>query len=155
MNDQTPSVLSINLSKGGIPKLPVDAANVTLAGLEGDGHDHDKHNTPMQAISLLDVEDCEDLQNEGFDVFPGATGENITCRGLSVDDLTIGDRLHFSGGVELELTKKRKPCFVLDSIDPTLKDVFGGRCGFLAKVITMGTIRTGETIDVQHTDHVN
>ena len=46
------------------------------------------------------------------------------------------------------MTKKRKPCFVLDSIDPKLKEVIVDRCGFLAKVIIEGDVRAGETIEV-------
>jgi len=149
MNDAAPIVLSVNISPGGIPKKPVEVAHVDATGLRGDGHDHDKHNTPMQAISILDIEDYDDLKREGYEVFPGATGENITCRGLSVDDLANGDRLRFSGGVVLELTKKRKPCFVLDAIDPALKDTIVGRCGYLAKVIVTGELRPGETIAVE------
>jgi MOSC domain-containing protein YiiM len=77
-------------------------------------------------------------------------GENLTVRGLEVDDLQVGDRLRLSGGVELEYTKSRSPCFVLDSISPRLKEVVKGRCGGYAKVITPGEIRPGETIDVEH-----
>ena len=148
MSDLAPHILSVNISHGGIPKTPVEIARVTTEGFAGDGHDHDKHYGPVMAISLLDMEDYEDLQAEGYDVFPGATGENITCQNLSIDDLQIGDRLRFEGGVELELTKKRKPCFVLDTIDPTLKEVIVGRCGFLARVITEGELRTGEAIEI-------
>ena len=85
---------------------PIDVGVVIPGGLQGDRHNHDKHDTPLQAISLLDIEDCHDLQREGYAVDAGSTGENITCRNLSIDDLAIGDRLHFSGGVVLELTKK-------------------------------------------------
>lgn len=141
-------VISINSSDGGIPKTPVRSARVLAGGLEHDAHDHDKHNTPLQAISLIDVEDLDDLRKEGFDVFPGATGENITVRGLSVDELHVGDRLRFSGGVEIELTKVRQPCFVLDAIDAKLKKAIMGRCGFLAKVICTGAIRVNDTIDI-------
>lgn len=148
-----PFVVSVNISGGGIPKTPVPEAQITLRGLAGDAHDHDKHNTPMQAVSLIDEEDLDDLRREGFDVFPGATGENITVRGLNVDALAVGDRLVFSGdggrgGVELELTKQRKPCYVLDAIDPRLKEVIVGRCGYLTKVLVEGTLRPGETVQV-------
>ena len=143
-----PWVISINISDGGIPKRSVESAQVLLSGLENDAHDHEKHGTPMQAISLIDVEDLDDLRAEGFDVFPGATGENITVRGLSVDGLRIGDRLRFSGGVELELTKVRQPCFVLDAIDPKLKVAIKERCGFLAKVVRAGELQVGERIEV-------
>lgn len=141
-------VVSVNISGGGIPKLPVPAATVEPAGLVGDAHDHEKHNTPVQAVSIIDLEDLDNLRAEGFDVAPGATGENITVRGLDVDALEVGDRLHFSGGVAVELSKRRKPCYVLDAIDPELKVAISGRCGFYARVCTTGAIRSGEQIDV-------
>jgi MOSC domain-containing protein YiiM len=143
-------VISINISSGGIPKRPVERAEVTFAGLAGDAHDHEKHNTLLQAISIIDVEDLEDLAGEGFNVVSGATGENITVRGLNVDTLQIGDRLRFCGSsaVELELTKVRQPCYVLDAIDPRLKKAIVGRCGFLAKVIHPGELQVGETIEI-------
>ena len=59
-----PSVVSVNISAGGIPKRPVEVAAVTVDGLAGDAHDHDKHNGPHVAISLIDVEDCDDLAAE-------------------------------------------------------------------------------------------
>jgi len=153
MSHSTPSisaatVVSVNISGGGIPKRPVEAGEVTVDGLAGDAHDHDKHNTPLQAISLLDVEDLDDLRREGFDVGPGITGENVTVRDLNVDDMEIGDQIRLSGGVMLELTKKRNPCYVLDAIDPELKTVIVGRCGFYAKVLETGQISPGETLEV-------
>ena len=144
------TIVSVNVSAGGIPKLPVNEAEVTPGGLAGDGHDHDKHNTPLQAISIFDLEDLEDLRVEGYDVSPGILGENLTVKGLETDELKPGDRLRLSGGVELEFTKLRKPCFVLDAVSPDLKEVIKGRCGGYAKVITAGAVRAGETIDVHH-----
>jgi MOSC domain-containing protein YiiM len=144
----SPLVISVNISSGGIPKTPVGEAEVTTRGLRDDVHNHDKHNTPQQALSILDEEDLDDLRAEGFAVSPGATGENLTVRGLNIDARAVGDRLVFSSGVEIELTKVRKPCYVLDAIDPQLKEVIVGRCGFLAKVIRTGTIRPHETIEI-------
>ena len=149
-----PIVVSVNISRGGIPKRPVKRAEVRIGGLVGDGHNHEKHNTPLQAMSLIDAEDLDDLRAEGFVVHRGATGENVTVRRLSLDDLEPGDRLRFSGGVEIELTKKRKPCYVLDAIDSRLKEVIVGRCGFLAKVIREGMLTPGETIEVIRTAEV-
>lgn len=146
MPEAKPTVVSLNISPGGIPKLPRDRVRVAPSGLAGDGHDHEKHDNPLQAVSLIDLEDLEDLRSEGFDVFPGATGENVTVRGLDVDGLAPGDRLRFEGGVELEVTRLRQPCFVLDSIDPQLKKAIRGRCGALARVITTGEIGVGETL---------
>lgn len=147
MNESSAIVLSVNISDGGIPKLPIDVGDVTTNGLAGDGHDHEKHNSPMQAICIIDQEDLNDLAGEGYDLPPGATGENLTVRNLNADELNIGDRLRFSGGLELEITKMRKPCFVLDAIDPQLKETIKGRCGCYGKVIIPAQIRAGETID--------
>ena len=55
----------------------------------------------------------------------------------------------FSDGVILELTKIRKPCYVLDAIDPRLKEVIIGRCGFYAKVLQEGLINTGDNIFIK------
>ncbi len=143
-----PRVISVNRSSGGIPKRPIERGQVTEAGLLGDAHDHEKHRTPLQAISVIDMEDLEDLEAEGFDVFPGATGENLTVRGLSVDELAVGDRLELSGGTLLELSKRRQPCYVLDAIDPRLKTAIRNRCGFYARVIRGGAVAAGETVRV-------
>ena len=145
-----PTVVSVNISPGGIPKRPLDEVMVTERGLTGDGHNHDKHNTPIQAVSVIDVEDLDELRTEGFNVSPGATGENLTDRGLDVDALAVGDQLHFSGGLELVLTKVRHPCYVLDAIDPQLKGAIVGRCGYLAKVAKPAIVRPGESITVVH-----
>ena len=141
-------ILSVNISGGGIPKLPIEAGDVTVDGLAGDAHDHEKHNTPLQALCLIDDEVLTALRGEGFDVGPGATGENLTMRGLDVNHLEIGDQLQFSGGVEVELTKRRKPCYVLDQIDPELKVAIAGRCGYYARVTRPGRIAPGETVRV-------
>lgn len=150
MIDEHPTVVSVNISGGGIPKRPISVGEVTTEGLVGDAHDHQKHNSPAQAISLLDVEDIADLAAEGFDVYPGATGENLTVRGLDADTLAVGDRLRLSGGVELQITKIRKPCYVLDAISPELKHAISGRCGCYAKVLSGGRVRAGATIHREH-----
>jgi MOSC domain-containing protein YiiM len=141
-------VISVNISSGGIPKAPLDVGVVKTDGIVGDGHNHEKHNTPMQALCLFDIAGIEELKHEGYPLSPGAIGENVTLDGIDVDDLEIGDRLRFSGGVEVEITKRRKPCYVLDAIDTTLKKALIDRCGVYAKVIEGGELRPGETVEV-------
>ena len=48
---------------------------------------------------------------------------------VCVSHLGLGLVPQLSGGVVLEYTKVRKPCYVLDSIDPQLKTDVVGRCG--------------------------
>ncbi|MDP7008199.1 MAG: MOSC domain-containing protein [Phycisphaerales bacterium] len=142
------TVLSVNVSPGGIPKIPVDSCMVTVDGLSGDGRDHDKHISTDRAISLIDKEILDDLNNEGYDLCFGAVGENLTVENLNVQSLNPGDVLTFSGGVIIELVESRRPCFVLDPLGENLKTDIVGRSGYLAKVLTEGTIAPFETIEV-------
>ncbi|MBC8309384.1 MAG: MOSC domain-containing protein [Planctomycetes bacterium] len=143
------TVLSVNVSKGGIPKLPIDSCVVSFDGLDGDGRDHDKHISRDRAISLIDREILDQLEAEGYDVSPGAVGENLTVENLNVQELEPGDLLTFSGGVVIELVEGRRPCFVLDPLGVDLKKDIVGRCGYLARVITEGELARGESIQIQ------
>jgi MOSC domain-containing protein YiiM len=139
-------LMAVNISKGGIPKLPVPGALVTETGLVGDGQEHLKHTKPSRAISLLDLEIIEQLNAEGYPVHPGALGENLTIRDLH-GKVAVGDHLRFSGGVEICLSEARKPCFVLDAVDPKMKETTVGRLGWLASVVRPGEIVPGETVE--------
>ena len=142
------SVISINISDGGIPKLPVDSCEVSVDGLVGDGKTHKKHETSLRAVSLFDKEILDQLVSEGYEIIPGSIGENFTVENLHVQTLQTGDRLSFEGGLLIELVEPRKPCFVLDAIDSNLKKDIVGRCGFLARVIDESTIKNGASISI-------
>jgi MOSC domain-containing protein YiiM len=117
-------------------------------GLANDGREHSKHAIVERAVSLFDVEIMKQLNTEGYVLVPGAIGENITVENLDVQTLESGDRLCFTGGVVIELTEARKPCFVLDPLGISLKKDIVGRCGYLAKVITEGIFYVGDEIVV-------
>jgi MOSC domain-containing protein YiiM len=138
----TPSVgrlIAVCVSSGGIPKRSVCCAQITAKGLAGDEHAHEKHNRPERAVSLFDWEILTQLRSEGFLLYPGAIGENLTVAGVHVQRLPPGTLLEI-GDVLLRLEQPRKPCYVLDSIHPCLKDVIAGRCGYLASVAREGII---------------
>ena len=46
----------------------------------------------------------------------------------------------------LEVTRLRKPCYVLDAIDPALKDRIAGRCGAYARVLRQGRLSADQRI---------
>ena len=142
-------VVAVCISSGGVPKHPVDSAEVSTDGLAGDAHDHEKHCRPDRAVSIQDLEVLEELKGEGYAVGPGVIGENLTVRGLNVQQLSAGDRLVIEDGPVLELVGPRKPCFVLDAIDPKLQYAVVGRCGFMARVQRPGQLRPGQRIEVQ------
>lgn len=139
------TVVAIGVSGGGIPKQALDEVQVTKDGFVGDVHAHAKHNRPDRAISLFDVEILDQLRKEGFPLYPGAIGENLTVAGLHVQSLPRGTLLEI-GSVLLRLEEPRKPCYVLDAINPCLKDVIVGRCGYMASVVQEGVIQPGMEI---------
>lgn len=147
MNAKIPTVISINVSPGGVPKLPIEKVYINQNGLEGDGHNHAKHNNPIQAVCLQDIEKLNELNQFGYSLKPGQAGENLTVENLAVNNLPLGSILKFSGGVILELSKIRKPCYVMDSIHPRLKEEALGRHGMYAKVLQEGRLAAGETIE--------
>jgi MOSC domain-containing protein YiiM len=143
----TALLVATSISPGGIPKRPVHSATVTELGIEGDGRAHAKHNRLDRAISLFDLEILLQLVDEGYPLAPGVAGENFTVQGLNVQQLSPGVRLAI-GPVELRLEQPRKPCYVLDAIDPRLKEAILGRCGYMASVIRGGIVHPGMPIEV-------
>lgn len=117
-------------------------------GLVGDGHEHEKHVRPHRAVLIQDVEKLEELTGEGFALAPGILGENLTVRGLGVQRLAPGTRLRFEDGPLIELSEPRRPCYVLDQIDPRLQTAVAGRCGYLARVIEHGRVFVNQGIEV-------
>ena len=149
MHEIKPQVVAVCISGGGIPKHPQAYAEILFSGLKGDGHNHAKHHNPLQAVCLQDEENLKQLRQEGFPLYYGTTGENLIVQNLYIQKLSIGTVLEFEGGVILELTKERKPCYVLDAIDVRLKEVIVGRCGLYAQVLQEGIIRVGESIQLR------
>ncbi len=138
-------LVAVCTSSGGIPKYPLARVQVTTTGLSGDGHSHAKHIRPERAVSLFDLEILTQLQKEGFPLYPGAIGENLTIAGLHVQSLPPGTLLQI-GEVLLRLEGPRKSCYVLDAIDLNLKDVIVGRCGYMASVLHGGLIEPGMNV---------
>lgn len=155
------SILQINISRGGVPKHAVPEGVVTRLGIEGDLHAHPEvHGGPSKALLLITSEGTAELIEEGFPLFPGALGENITTVGLDRRTMRLGQRYQ-AGEILIELTKVRTPCKTIQVYGAAIgKAVYDDRVkagdhtserwglsGFYARVITPGTIRTGDSIE--------
>lgn len=104
-------VAQVNVSPGGVPKLPVDAAFVGSLGLAGDDHhDRTEHGGPLRAVSLYTVEAIARVRAEGHPIAPGSAGENLTLQGIELSTLAAGHRLAVGESVVLEITKPVTPC---------------------------------------------
>ena len=98
-------VVQVNVSPGGVPKLPVDRAWVGELGLEGDAHhDFTSHGGPHRAVCLFSIEAIERLQAEGHPVEPGSVGENLTTTGIEWSLLPVGTMARIGDELVLELS---------------------------------------------------
>ncbi len=111
----TGRVIQVNVSPGGVPKLPVAEARVGRDGLEGDAHDHSAvHGGPHRAVCLLASEAIERVRADGHTgVGPGSVGENLTTAGIELALLPVGARLAIGAEVVLEIAGPANPCDVI------------------------------------------
>jgi MOSC domain-containing protein YiiM len=106
-----PRVYQINVSEGGVPKLPVPKAYITVQGVAGDRQQSAQyHGGVDRAVCLYSSEVIEALRSEGHAVAPGSCGENLTLAGLDWAQLKPGDRLRIGPDVRLEVTSYTNPC---------------------------------------------
>jgi MOSC domain-containing protein YiiM len=103
--------VGLYVSQGGVPKLEIPEAQVTLLGLEGDRQrDLRYHGGPQRAVCLYSHECIERLRAEGHPIVPGGTGENIVLAGLDWNEITPGTRLRLGNEVKIEITSYCTPC---------------------------------------------
>ena len=158
----TGSIVQINISPGGIPKRPVFEAEITPVGIRGDSWAHPQiHGGPKQAVLLVTSEGIDELIAQGYPLFAGALGENLTTHGLDRRQMRIGQRYRI-GEVVLETTKMRVPCTTLDIYGPSIKGAIydaqikasdaasprWGLSGFYTRVLRGGIIRPGDIIEL-------
>src|SRR3954453_18312689 len=98
-------VLSVNVSAGGVPKLPIERAWVGPLGLDGDKHrEMTVHGGPYGAVCLFAIEAIERLQAEGHPVQPGSVGDNLTTSGIEWPLQPTGTRARIGPDLVIELT---------------------------------------------------
>ncbi len=155
-DEQTGSIVQLNLSRGGVPKLPVMLAEVTELGLAGDGHNESLaiHGGPERALCLFAIERIEALAAEGHPIFAGATGENITTRGIDWDTVVPGALFRLGAGVLIEITRYTTPCrtnarwFTGGAFLRMHQDRFPGWSRVYARVLQGGMLRPGDSVAV-------
>ena len=106
-------VHSINIStQGGVPKLPIDKAEIKFEGVEGDFNKfrtEKKNSIGTRAVTLFSLEQIEKLKSEGHSIDVGTTGENITIVGVDWPSLEVGARMMI-GEAMIELSEPTAPC---------------------------------------------
>jgi len=151
----TGRVMQINVSAGGVPKLPVERAFVNRFGLEGDRHnDFTMHGGPHRAVCLFAMEVIERLQAEGHPIEPGGAGENLTTWGVEWSLLPIGSKVRVGSELELELASPTAPCatqtrnFSDGNFNRILIDLHPSDSRMYARVLHEGVVAVGDQITV-------
>lgn len=149
-------VLQVNISPGGVPKLPIDRAWVGPDGLEGDKHrEFTVHGGPHRAVCLFGMEVIERLQAEGHPIVAGGAGENLTTWGIEWSLLPVGALIHVGDDVVLEIASPTTPCatqtgnFSDGNFNRILIDRHPSDSRMYARVIREGNVATGDSIVVQ------
>ncbi len=153
-------ILQVNVSPGGIPKRAVSEAFLGLLGFEGDAVAHPEvHGGPLRAVLVVCSEAIEELAAQGYPLFAGALGENLTTRGLDRRDMRPGQRYR-AGDAIIELTRPRRPCRTLEVYGPGIEQAIfdekvkagdassskWGLAGFYASVVRPGRVSQGAPI---------
>lgn len=146
-------IAGLSVSAGGVPKHPIDQAEVGPPGLAGDDHrDRRAHGGPERALCLYSVEQIARLRAEGHDVAAGFLGENVTTEGIDLGALAPGTRLRLGADVEIEITRDTTPCSNL------ARYFVAGRFGrishktnprdtrWYARVLRGGVVRVGDPV---------
>ncbi len=164
-------VTAVSRSKGHTFSKPNELMIRLVAGLgvEGDAHlgekvKHRYHavknpDAPnLRQVHLMHEELFDELRAGGFNVQPGAIGENVTTRGLDLLALPTGARLRLGAEAVIEVTGLRNPCRQIDAFQPGLTAAVLGRdseghlirkAGVMAIVITGGDVKAGDVITVE------
>lgn len=165
--------LVVAVSSGGEHRFskPVRKSIRLLAGLgvEGDAHlgvtvkhrsrvAKDPTQPNLRQVHLIHEELFDELRLAGFELAPGAIGENVTTRGLDLLGLPRDARLHVGASAVIGVTGLRDPCRQLNDYRPGLMQAVLGRdaagnlirkAGIMGVVLAAGEIRAGDAIQIE------
>jgi MOSC domain-containing protein YiiM len=99
----------------------------------------------LRQVHLIHAELLDDLRGSGFDVVPGALGENITTAGIDLLALPRRARLTLGDTAVVEITGLRNPCRQIDDFRAGLMRAVP-KPGVMAIVVAGGTVQAGDPI---------
>ncbi|MBF0548058.1 MAG: cyclic pyranopterin monophosphate synthase MoaC [Candidatus Riflebacteria bacterium] len=138
--------LAISKSKG-TPKEPRDEAFLKPEfGLLDDAHAGNWH----RQVSLLGLESITTMKDKGLEVGFGSFAENICTSGIKLYELPIGTLIFSGDGCILEVTQIGKECHTKCAVYYKAGDCVMPREGIFARVLSGGTIKTGDRIIALH-----
>jgi MOSC domain-containing protein YiiM len=131
-----------------IRKEPVaeDVIELGVINLAGDDQaDRSVHGGPDKSVYCYPSEHAVEWQADGFDLPPGAVGENVSLAGATESAVRIGDTFRW-GTATIQISQPRAPCFKL-TIHTGRKDVGPHmietkRSGWYVRTLEPGSVET-------------
>ena len=153
----------------GFSKTPRPSIEL-LAGLGVDGDAHagttvqhlyrvklDPKAPNLAQVHFLHVELFDEMADKGYELAPGAMGENVLTQGLDLLAMPTGAIFRIGDAV-VEISGIRDPCKKIDTIGKGLTKALFDRApdgsprrkaGIMGIVLSGGTIRPGDAIHVE------
>jgi MOSC domain-containing protein YiiM len=163
-------VVSVSCSgQRGLRKTPRTSIELIAGlGVRGDVHSggrirhlarmrKDPTQPNLRQVHLINAEFVDEVRDRGFDVTPGAMGENVLVRGLDLLTLGVGTVLGLGADAQIRVTGLRNPCKALEEIGPgmmqaTLAHAPDGalirRAGVMGVVLCGGIICVEDPVDI-------
>jgi MOSC domain-containing protein YiiM len=148
------TVVQLNTSTGGVPKLPVDAVDISWSGVDGDvqaARVH--HGRPWQALCLWSADVIDGFVGAGHPIGYGRAGENVTIRGLDWTRMRPGAHVRL-GSASCQVSAYSLPCsknaqWFIDGDFETMHHVNGPVSRVYATVTEPGRVTTGDQVTLE------
>jgi molybdopterin adenylyltransferase len=125
-------------------RVPLETAELVAGyGIKGDA----KGGNPKRQLNIMSVETMRELEGEGYNIAPGALGEQMVIEGIDVRDLPIGSQLKLGAEALVEVLSLRNGCARFEAYQG--KPRASGRIGILVRVVEGGVIHVGDTVTAQ------
>ena len=171
MKNMQTQVVAVHRSRG--HHFSKDEANTIRLieghGVEGDAHcgitvkhrsrvARDPFAPNLRQVHLMHDELFDELRAKGFDVLPGAMGENITTHGIDLLALPEGTELQLGDEAVIKLTGLRNPCAQIDNFKRGLMAAVLGKSsdgklirksGVMGVVLQGGVVGAGQAICIR------
>ena len=167
MSTPSGSVVAVHRSaEHTFSKTPQESITLVAGlGVNGDAHqgarvkhrsrvERDPSQPNLRQVHLVASELLDEVNAKGYDVTPGALGENVTTSGLDLIRLPVGTTLRI-GDALLSLTGLRNPCPQIRSLGDGLQKEMIERAadgttllktGVMAVVVLGGDVHPGDAI---------
>lgn len=136
--------IAVSPARGQLKQEVPEANIIENFGIEGDGHSGD-WGRQITCLSLSSVNQTNTVHH--LNMGPGDFAENILIDGLDLSNLAVGNKLHLSDHVILEITqigKEDHPSIVSKTFGVSLLP----KEGLFCKVIRGGMIKKGDSVSL-------